>query len=175
MVVDRKPWLAGMLRTEDAAAPAAGLTDEPNAEDVARLVDELCEMAESIESRLLQLVREAARGAVAQEELSTESSSLLGELQRCYRQLTEVEDRRDLSFRTIATAERLSRRCFWLYRKIHLEQAFYAKLELETRLRSLISGEGYALYQRILCVEDGERGLLAQTDADLRRALLGLP
>ncbi len=69
--------------------------------------------------------------------------------------------------------EHVDRHCLWLYRKIYLERAFYTKLDLEAKLRSSISAEGYAIYQEILCEEDGERELLAQSDAEVRNALLG--
>jgi hypothetical protein len=77
-----------------------------------------------------------------------------------------------MGFRAVIELEHLTSHCLWLYRKVHLEQTFYTKLDLEARLRSLISPEAYALYQEILCVEDCERAFLAQTDADLRSKLL---
>jgi hypothetical protein len=149
-------------------------TEEAGAPDIARLVADVSSATEQIEARLLKFVREAAQGRVTQEDLATQLPVLAKELQGCYRQLAEAADRRDLSFHTITSLDRLCNRCLWLYRKIHFEQAFYKKLELEARLRSLISQESYTVYQEILCVEDNERGLLGQSNSDLRRALLGL-
>ena len=149
-------------------------TEGAGAPDVTRLAAEVSSATEQIEARLLKFVREAAQGRVTQEDLATELPVLVKELQGCYRQLEEAADRRDLSFHTIASLDQLCHRCLWLYRKIYLEQAFYRKLELEARLRSLISQESYAVYQEILCVEDNERGLLGQSNSDLKRALLGL-
>jgi hypothetical protein len=168
----RGKWvMAADGKTDVVAVPTR--TDDTDAADVACLVAEVSEATDSMETRLLRLVREAAHGAVAADDLSNELSYMADELQRCYRRLAEAEDRRDVRFPTVLKLDQLKGQCLWLYRKIHLEQAFYTKLELEARLRASISREGYALYQQILCVEDGERRLLGQSDADLRRALLG--
>ena len=165
-------WAVTSAREADAVSTLLPAEDA-EASDVARLVAEASGTANSIETRVLKLVKEAARGTVAADDFSMEILSLVRDLQRCYRHLAEAEDRRDLSFRTMGALDELRSRFIWLYRKMHLEQAFYMKLELETRLRSLISTESYALYQRIVSVDDSERGFLCQNDADLRRALLG--
>lgn len=162
MAIERKNEVFGMLQQREVV----------DAADVARLLSAASETAQSIETRLLQLVRAAARGTVPARDVSAELWGMITELRACYRMLADAEDRRDLGFRTMATLEQMTSRCLWLYRKIQLEEAFYAKLELENKLRSLISREGYVVYQKILCIDDNERVLLAQSDADLKRALL---
>ncbi|HKX19294.1 MAG TPA: hypothetical protein VJT33_14890 [bacterium] len=147
-------------------------TDDVDSPDVAGLLAEGSGVAQAAERRLLHLVRDAASGKVPAAELTVELSALAGDLQASFRKLVDAQDRRDLGFRTMATLEQLTARHVWLYRKIQLEEAFYTKLELETLLRSLISADGYEVYQKLLSVEDMERGLLALSDADLRRALL---
>lgn len=147
-------------------------SDEVDSPDVADLLAEGSEVAQAAERRLLHLVRDAALGKVRAAELTVELSALAVELQASFRKLVDAQDRRDLGFRMMAALEQLTARHVWLYRKIQLEEAFYTKLELETLLRSLISADGYEIYQKLLSVEDMERGLLALSDSDLRRALL---
>lgn len=147
-------------------------SDEVESPDVADLLAEGSEVAQAAERRLLHLVRDAALGKVRAAELTVELSALAVELQGSFRKLVDAQDRRDLGFRMMAALEQLTARHVWLYRKIQLEEAFYTKLELETLLRSLISADGYEIYQKLLSVEDMERGLLALSDSDLRRALL---
>ncbi len=60
----------------------------------------------------------------------------------------------------------------WLYRKIHLEQAFFMKLHLEAKLRSLISAEAYEVYQELLNADEQEGESLSKDPAELRRLLL---
>jgi hypothetical protein len=143
------------------------------AADVSRLVAEVSGTVEIVERRLLKLVKEGAQGILLLQDLTSEFEALSTDLERCYKLIADAADRRDLGFRTLTDLDDLARRCLWLYRKVHLEHTFYTKLDLEAKLRLLISPEGYALYQEILCVEDSERGFLAQTDAELRRRLLG--
>jgi hypothetical protein len=150
------------------------VSEDTDTNDIARLVSDVSSTTEFVERHLLRLVREAARGEVAVRELTEELSALSADLQRSYQQVADAADRRDLSFRAVTTLEQLGQRCLWLYRKMHLERAFYVKLDLEARLRSMISPEGYAVYQEILCIDHDERGLLAQSDTELRSALLGV-
>src|SRR5579864_5289365 len=147
--------------------------EQCDAADVSRLLTDVSGTVEGVERRLLRLIREGAQGILLLQDLVTELAVLATDLQGCYKLLADATDRRDLSFRTTAELDQLTSRCLWLYRKVHLEQTFYTKLDLEAKLRSLISPEGYALYQEILCVEDSERGFLAESDADLRSRLLG--
>ena len=153
-------------------APMPVQSDELDSPDVVDLLAEGSGVAHATERRLLHLVRDAALGKVRAAELTVELSALAMELQASFRKLVDAQDRRDLGFRTMAALEQLTARHVWLYKKIQLEEAFYTKLELETLLRSMISADGYEVYQKLLSVEDLERGLLALSDADLRRALL---
>jgi len=147
--------------------------EEIDAADISRLIADVSSTVEFVERHLLRLIRDAAEGAVAPQDLTVEFSGLSSDLQKCYRQVTDASERRDVSFRTMVGLEQLARRCLWLYRKLHLERAFYRKLDLEAKLRALISPEGYVVYQELLCIEYAERGFLAQSDTELRSALLG--
>lgn len=146
--------------------------DQADMADVSRLVAEVSTTVEIVERRLLRFVKEGGLGTLDLQVLTTELAALSADLRRCYKLLADAAGRRDLGFRAIIELEHLTNQCLWLYRKVHLEQTFYTKLDLEGKLRSLISPEAYGLYQEILCIEDCERGLLAQTDADLRNRLL---
>jgi len=127
----------------------------------------------TIESRILRLVRHGACD-IPVDNLAGELSLLSRDLGRCYRRLSDLRDRRDLTFKTQRKLERLQEQCIWLYRKAHREVAFFKKLDLETRLRSLISGDAFDVYQQLLCAEDDERRLAARDDTALA-ALLAEP
>ncbi|HTD46537.1 MAG TPA: hypothetical protein VK881_04640 [bacterium] len=126
----------------------------------------------SAERRLLHLIKERAGEAVSLEDFIGELSRLRGDLGRCYREITETNGRRDLSFSIIAALDGLDQWCLWLYRKTHLEQAFFEKLHLEQRLRTLISTDAYEVYQELLTVEEREREFLGKEASDIKRLML---
>jgi len=118
------------------------------------------------------LIKQRAGGAISLEDFIGELSRLRGDLGRCYRQITETSGRRDLSFSIIASLDELDQWCLWLYRKTHLEQAFFEKLHLEQRLRTLISPEAFEVYQELLNVEEREREFLGKETSDIKRLML---
>ena len=135
-------------------------------------VSYLANTARVIEERFLSLIREAARGAIPLDDFLGELSLLSKDLQRCFRRVMEMKDRRDLTFRAIEELQGIDRHCVWLYRRTRAEQGFFRKLHLETRLRSLMSADAFTLYQELLDVEDQERAFLAKCDAEIRGLLL---
>jgi len=137
-----------------------------------RSLSHLSNATNSVERRLLHLIKQRAGGAISLEDFIGELSRLRGDLGRCYRQITETSGRRDLSFSIIASLDELDRWCLWLYRKTHLEQAFFEKLHLEQRLRTLISPEAFEVYQELLNVEEREREFLGKETSDIKRLML---
>ncbi len=126
----------------------------------------------TIERRLLHLIKESAQGEVALDDFESELSLLTKDLERCYRQIVDLRGRRDFTFDTNASLEELDRRCVWLYKKTNLEQAFFKKLHLERKLRSLISAEAYEVYQELLDADEQEGEFLSKDPAELRRLLI---
>jgi len=140
--------------------------------DVSQQITRLADTVHTVERRLLQLVEEASQGAVPLEDLASELSLLGKEVARCYRQIGDLNDRRDLGFQAATKLQELDQHCVWLYRKTHLEQYFFRKWHLETRLRGLVSGEALTVYQEILTAEESEKEFLVQGDVEIRRLLL---
>ena len=126
----------------------------------------------AVERRLLQLIKQRAAGLVSLEDFICQLSRLRGDLGRCYRQIAETNGRRDLTFSVIVSLDELDQCCQFLYRKTYLEQAFFEKLQLEQRLRTLISPEAYEVYQELLNVEEREREFLGKDAADIKRLML---
>src|SRR5436853_5405878 len=104
-----------MLRTSAQGDDESGL----------RHLSHLSNTTNAVERRLLQLIKQRAGGAVSLEDFIGEISRLRGDLGRCYRQIAETTGRRDLSFSIIVALDELDQWCLWLYRKTHLEQAFF--------------------------------------------------
>lgn len=128
-----------------------------------------------IEDRLLRLARHAAQGTVRLPDFITEVSLLVKDLRRCFRQVTEMKERRDLSFQSLQALQLAEVHCVWLYRKALLEEAFFKKLHLETKLRSMISADAFTVYQELLDAEDREREFLRKADAEISTQLLARP
>ena len=142
------------------------------APDVPQQVIRLADTVHTVERRLLQLVEEASEGAVPLDDLDGELSLLGKEIARCYRQIGDIKDRRDLGFQASTKLEELDHHCIWLYRKTHLEQYFFRKWHLETRLRGLVSADALTVYQEILSAEVSEKEFLVRGDVEIRRLLL---
>jgi hypothetical protein len=143
--------------------------DEIN--QVPEAVSYLSNAALTIEGRLLRLVKESTQGAVPLDDFLSELSLLLKDLRRCYRQVVDLRERRDLSYKAAKELQEMEERCVWLYRKIHSEQTFFRKYHLEAKLRSMISAEAFAVYQELLNVEEQEQTNLLSDDSEVRRAL----
>ncbi|TMI93498.1 MAG: hypothetical protein E6H00_01195 [Bacillati bacterium ANGP1] len=137
-----------------------------------RHLSHLSHTTNTVERRLLQLIKQRAGGAVSLEDFIGELSGLRGDLGLCYRQIAETSGRRDLSFSVIVALDELDQCCQWLYRKTHLEQAFFEKLHLEQRLRTLISPEADEVYQELLNIEEREREFVGKEASDIKRLML---
>jgi hypothetical protein len=142
-------------------------------EDIPQQISYLAQTAHGIEDRLLHLVKEIARGAVPLEDFISELAFLAKDLQRCFRRVVDMKERRDLGFATLRDLGVVESHCVWLHRKIRLEQAFFRKLHAETKLRSMLSAEAFEVYQELLDAEDQEREFLRKGDAEVRKELLG--
>ncbi len=148
------------------------LPPSPEDKSIPRHLSHLSNTVTTIERRLLHLIKESTEGAVALDDFVSELSLLTKDLEGCYHQIADLRGRRDLTFDTNATLEELDRCCVWLYKKTYLEQAFFKKLHLERRLRSLISAEAYEVYQELLNVDEEEGEVLGKGPAEIRRLLL---
>jgi len=125
-----------------------------------------------LEGRVLYLIKESARGAIAPDAVVAELAPLLRDLQACYQRLTDVKERQDLSYDAARQLDEADRWCVWVFRKIRLQHVFLTKLSLEARLRSLVSAEAYNIYQRLLNHDEEERETLNSDDARIRDRLL---
>lgn len=128
-----------------------------------------------IEDRLLHLSKEAAQGTVPLGDFVAQISLFVKDLRGYFRQVVEMKERRDLGFKALQELQLAEEHCIWLYRKIHFEEAFFKKLHLERRLRSLISADAFAVYQELLDAEDQERELLGMPDDEIGRQLKNSP
>ena len=128
-----------------------------------------------IEDRLLRLVKQAAQGTVRLTDFITEVSLLAKDLRRCFRQVVDMKERRDLGFQALQALQLAEVHCVWLYRKVHTEEAFFKKVLLETKLRSMISADASTVYQELLDAEDEEREFLRKGDAEISTQLLERP
>ena len=128
-----------------------------------------------IEDRLLFLTKKAAQGDVHLPDFVTEVSLLVKDLRRCFRQVIEMKDRRDLSFNVLQALQLAEAYCIWLYRRIHSEKTFFKKVHLETKLRSMISPDAFTVYRELLDAEGEEREFLRKGDAELSTQLLERP
>jgi hypothetical protein len=141
-------------------------------ESVLQGIIHLASTVKTIEGHLLRLIRDVAHGTLPLNDFLDELSPLSKELQRCLRQVTEMTERRDLTFRVFEDLQEITRQCIWLCRKMHLEKAFFTKLHLETRLQSLISADAFRVYEELLNAEDQEQTLRAKEDVEIRKLLL---
>jgi hypothetical protein len=136
------------------------------------ILQDLTTILNILEGRVLYLIKESVRGAIAPDTVVAELAPLLRDLKACYRRLTDVKERQDLSYDAARQLGEADRRCVWLFRKIRLQQVFLTKLSLEARLRSLVSTEAYDIYQRLLTQDEEERETLNSDDAMIRDLLL---
>src|SRR5437588_9874120 len=136
------------------------------------ILQDLTTILNILEGRVLYLIKEGVRGAIAPDAVVAELAPLLRDLKACYRRLTDVKERQDLSYDTARQLDEADRRCVWMFRKIRFQQVFLTKLSLEARLRSLVSPEAYDIYQRLLNLEEEERDAVNSDDARVRDLLL---
>lgn len=134
---------------------------------------ELSRTVLALEDRLLRLITNRARGTIVFDDFVTSAGHLLRDLQRCYKGVAELCERRDLGYRVTLALRKIDAHCLWLFRKIRQEQLIFWKFTLETQLRALISEEAFVLHQTLLGADEEEREFLAMDDARVRRFLLG--
>lgn len=144
---------------------------EPEVPGLSQQITRLTDITHTVECRLLQLIAEGAEKTVPLENFSTELELLAKEVTRCYRQVADIRERRDVGFEAGAGLEKLVPHCVWLYRRIRLEQCFFRKWHLETELRSRVSAEAFDVYQKIADVEAREREYVTRDDDEIRRMM----
>ncbi len=143
--------------------------------DILQQIAHLSTVVDIIEGRLLRLIKVRGEESDPLEDFVEELLLLAKDLRRCYRQVADLKERRDLPFKEVVKLQELDQHCVWLYRNIHLEQAFFGKMHLESKLRSLISPEAFGVYQEFQNAEEQEKEFLASDDARIKKFLLGEP
>ncbi len=141
--------------------------------EVGPQASELVSSIRVVEERLLRLIRETAKGAIPIDEVIGELPLLAKDVGRMFRQAEETQARRDMQYAIVTQLRELKDHCVWLYRKIHLELAFFEKLYLESQLRSQISEDAYRLYQRLMSAEELDRRFHYASDEQVERRLRG--
>ena len=86
-----------LIRETERVPPFSG--DE--IQQIPEAVSYLSNAAYTIEGRLLRLVKESAQGAVPLEDFLSELTLLLKDLRRCYRQVMDLGERRDLGSKAV--------------------------------------------------------------------------
>ena len=142
-----------------------------DASELSQQLAHLTDVAFTIERRLLHLVTEGTQKAIPPEDVVGELGLLAKEVARCYQRSVEFQDRRDLGFKTEARLKELQQQCIWLRRRFQLEQSFFQRWHLETKLRALISSEAFSVYQEVIDAEQLSREVLMQADAEIAQLL----
>ena len=136
-----------------------------------QILQELSTILNILEGRFLHLVKEGGRGAIPPEAVVGELTFLSRDLAACFRRLGEIEERRDLSFKTAMELQEIDHRCVWLFRKIRLQEVFLRKLNLETHLQRIVSSEAFTIYQTLLSLDEEEREIQSSDDPKIRAAI----
>lgn len=102
----------------------------------------------------------------------TPAARVVGDLRRVLRAVVELEGRRDATYPDLHRLRTLKARTVWLYRRLAQERLFSRKLQLEERLKSLISPEAYEVYLELQACEVEEEADRTATDDDLAARLL---
>jgi hypothetical protein len=155
---------------ELTAQPQVISGDEPDL--LQRIRRDVAAIVEMLDARFLHLLREGAAGVIPPEQLANELAGLERDVKRCFQRLTEVRERRDLSFKTAQELLEIDRHCIWLFRKLRVQQAFLKKLALEAKLRTLVSEEAFNIYLMLLNLDEEERQSLASDDEKTRMLML---
>lgn len=135
------------------------------------IVRDLATILDILEGRVLYLMKESVRGAIAPDDVASDLAPLLRDLKSSFKRLTEVKERRDLTFEATRELQEIDQRCVWLFRKIRVQRAFLTKLNLEVQLRSRVSAEAFNIYQMLRAMDEEERDALASDDAKIRALL----
>ncbi len=131
----------------------------------------LATITDTIERRLLHLVKQGAQKAIPPEDIVSELGLLAKEVERCYQRIADIQDRRDVGFKMDARLKEIDQHCVWLHRRIHVEQSFFRRWHLETKLHALISAEAFGVYQEILDAEQLGGEYLRRGDAEIARLM----
>jgi hypothetical protein len=137
-----------------------------------RIREDLSSILNNLEGRFLYLIKEEANGAIPREAVVGELSLLSRDLKSCFQRLVEVQERRDLSFKTTRELQEIDQYCVWLFRTIQVQQTFLKKLSLEAKLRSLVSPEAFSAYETLLDLDEEQRESEASDEAKIRLLLL---
>ncbi len=142
-----------------------------NLPEASQQIAHLADITHTIERRLLHLVKQGTQRAIPPEDIESELGLLVKEVERCYRRIADIQDRRDVGFKAETRLKDVGRHCLWLHRRIHVEQSFFRRWHLETKLRALISAEAFGVYQEILDAEQLGREYLMRGDAEIARLM----
>lgn len=97
---------------------------------------------------------------------------LVGDLRRVLAAVVELEGRRDVTFPHLDRLRTLRARAVWLYRRLVQERLFARKVQLEEKLKSVISPEAYEVYLELQACDVEEEADRAATDEELAARLL---
>src|SRR2546429_7840734 len=115
-----------------------GCADEA-ADVLQAILQNLTTILNILEGRVLYLIKESARGAIAPDAVVAELAPLLRDLKACYRRLTDVKERQDLSYDAARQLDEADRRCGGLVWKIRPPPGFLTKPELGSQPTNLAS------------------------------------
>jgi hypothetical protein len=119
-----------------------------------------------------QFVTLVSRQKLFAENGDSAAGRLLGQLRHLLEGVVELEGRRDATYPDLHRVQTLKARVVWLYRRLAQERLFTRKLQLEERLRSLMSPEAYDVYLELQACEVEEEADRAATDEELVARLL---
>ncbi len=126
---------------------------------------------EAAEQRFVALVSQ--QRLFVQNGGESPAARIVGDLQRILRLVGELEGRRDATFPELHRLQTVRNRVLWLYRRLAQERLFARKVELEEKLKSLVSREAYEVYLELQACEVEEEADRAATDEELAGRLLG--
>ncbi len=144
---------------------------DDNVSELSQQLGHLIDVAFTIERRLLHLVKEGTQKTIPPEDIVSELGLLAKEVARCHQRRADFQERRDLGFKTEARLKELQQQLIWLRRKIQVEQGFFQRWHLETKLRAQITPEAFSVYQEIIDAEQLSREFLMRSDAEIERLL----
>ncbi len=96
-----------------------------------------------------------------------ETADLIVQTQSLYRILEDERDRRDLNFSTHRRLSALADWCRWMVRKLADECFLRVRLDLERKLKAMLSTGAIELYLRIDELGDMAKEIAEMSDADL--------
>ncbi len=96
-----------------------------------------------------------------------ETSDLIVQTQSLYRILEDERERRDLTFSTHRRLSALADWCRWMVRKLADECFLRVRLDLEWKLKAMLSSGALELYLRIDELGDMAKEIAEMSDADL--------